>query len=168
MSFTLEDAKRANDEWGANCGPAALAAILGITLADVRPLMGDFEKKGYTNPTLMLDCLKRSGVAWSKAFNQFAWPQHGLVRIQWEGPWTEPGVPMRARYRNTHWVGARTEADARVTIFDVNALCIGGWIPFSQWAQDLVPWLLKTLYPTANGKWHLTHVLEVAVLEVAT
>jgi hypothetical protein len=55
VSFTEADAHRAYDEWGANCGPGALAAIAGLTLDKVRALMGDFETKGYTNPTLMYE-----------------------------------------------------------------------------------------------------------------
>jgi hypothetical protein len=51
--FTEADANRAHDEWGANCGPGAIAAILALTLDELRPYMGDFESKRYTNPTLM-------------------------------------------------------------------------------------------------------------------
>ena len=31
------DVARACEEWGATCGPGALAAALGLTLAEVRP-----------------------------------------------------------------------------------------------------------------------------------
>ena len=53
--FTKEDAKRAYDEWGANCGPGAVAVIMGISLDDVRPIMAaeGFEAKHYTNPSMM-------------------------------------------------------------------------------------------------------------------
>lgn len=30
--FTMDDMIRANEEWGANCGPGAIAAIMGMTL----------------------------------------------------------------------------------------------------------------------------------------
>src|SRR5271169_3094343 len=92
--FTLDDAQRAGDEWGANCGPAALAMVAGLSLDKVRPHMGDFERKGYTNPTLMLECLNRIGVKWMHK-KPLEWPHFGLVRVQWEGPWTAPGVPIR-------------------------------------------------------------------------
>jgi hypothetical protein len=48
-----------------------------------------------------------------------------------------------------------------VNIFDINAMCVGGWIPFSEWAGQLVPWLLKECVPRASGRWHITHVIEV-------
>src|SRR3990167_150016 len=104
--FNLADADRAHDEWGANCGPGALAAIMGMTLDEVRPHMGDFESKGYTNPTLMFYAMESVSARFrtrSLASNVklLGWPVYGLARIQWEGPWTKPGVPMAARYRHT-------------------------------------------------------------------
>jgi len=44
------EAQTAWDVWGCNCGPGAIAAILNMRLDEVRPLMGDFESKRYTNP----------------------------------------------------------------------------------------------------------------------
>lgn len=157
--FTLEDAQRAADEWGANCGPGALAAVLGLTLEEVRPHLGDFGRKHYTNPSLMLSALRSLGARWTKA--AAPWPRHGLVRVQWEGPWTKPGVPMRARYRHTHWIGAAT-ADGDVGVFDINCINNGtGWVALADWERIVVPWILKECEPKADGHWHPTHVLEI-------
>ena len=41
-AFTWEDANRAQEEWGANCGPGAVALMLGWTLDEIRPYMGRF------------------------------------------------------------------------------------------------------------------------------
>jgi len=169
VRFTLEDAQRAVDDWGANCGPGAIAAIAGLTLDDLRPHLGDFERKGYTNPTLMWDVLRRLGIRYHCTLNQMssehqgmlAFPQYGLARVQWEGPWTAPGVPIRVRYRHTHWVAAVSEGGREHDIFDINCMCVGGWVPLSEWATDVVPWLLKECEPKANGRWHLTHAVEV-------
>jgi hypothetical protein len=69
---------------------------------------------------------------------------------------------MRVRYRHTHWVAVvRSEGDTEPQIFDVNAMCIGGWIPLTQWSKDLVPWLIEHCVPKGNGKWHLTHSVEI-------
>lgn len=170
VRFTLEDAQSAFDQWGANCGPGAIAAICGLTLDELRPYLGDFERKRYTNPTLMWEVLRRLDVVWRMRYltyravqNALSWPQHGLARVQWEGPWTAPGVPMRVRYRHTHWVACVSEIGLGPgEIFDINAMCAGGWIPFREWSEDLVPWLLQQCEPKANGKWHLTHVVEIA------
>ena len=166
--FTLEDADRAHDEWGENCGPGAIAAVMGLTLDELRPHMGDFEQKRYTNPTLMWDVLNRLGVKWRASRpsppTNAAWPNYGLARIQWEGPWTEPGVPMRARYRFTHWVGvARGNAhrETNIGIFDINCMNNGsGWVALKDWSDVIVPAILK-LYPRANGRWHITHAVEI-------
>lgn len=169
LCFTLADAERASDEWGCNCGPSALAAVTGRSLDEIRPLMGDFEKKRYTNPTLMFDSLVRTGIKWWKLDGSI--PTLGLLRIQWEGPWTEPGVPVRARYRHTHWIGIQ-QSDAMginfpgkispgAGIFDINAMNSGGWIAFRDWSGVLVPWLIKECVPRGNGKWHITHRIQV-------
>ncbi len=161
MKIFDDEARRAYDEWGANCGPGALAAIAGLTLEKVRPLMGDFEAKGYTNPTLMYECMARAGLKWKALKDMTTWPKYGLVRVQWEGPWTKEGVPIRVRYRHTHWVGAATEDDGLVRIFDINSASVGGWIQLAEWKNSLVPWIIEHCVPKADGRWHLTHVLEV-------
>jgi len=150
--------QRANAAWGANCGPGALAAMIGVTLDEIRPFLGDFERKGYANPTLMFAALDEIGCRWRKIGPHF--PTYGLARIQWEGPWTAPGVPLRARYRHTHWVGAwRRES---LGVFDVNAVDNGtGWCAFDVWRERLVPWILRECEPHANGRWHVTHGVEI-------
>ena len=137
--FTMEDADRANDAWGANCGPGAIAAICGLTLDDLRPHMGDFEGKHYTNPTLMWQVLRNIGVRFSYRgghLGQTNWPRWGLCRVQWEGPWTKPGVPARAAYRHTHWIGATRLTDASIGIYDINAMANGsGWSSLTDWSD---------------------------------
>lgn len=156
IRFDGDAAQHAGDEWGFNCGPGSIAAILDLTPAEVRPHLGDFEKKRYTNPTLMFEILNRIGAKWKK--REKVWPRYGLVRVQWEGPWTAPGAPMMARYRHTHWVGAqRFGRAADIWVFDINAAYFGGWIPFAEWSNQLVPWLLNECEPKASGKWHITH-----------
>lgn len=103
------EADAAYEQWGCNCGPGAIAAIMGMRLDDVRPLMGDFEKKHYTNPTLMWEVLDRIGRPWRKVGKD--WPRFGLARIQWEGPWSEPGQNPRWGYRQTHWVASWISED---------------------------------------------------------
>jgi hypothetical protein len=158
--FTLADAERAHDEWGANCGPGALAAIMGMTLDEVRPHMLGFESKGYTNPTMMFEALGYVGARW-QLLKSPVWPNYGLARIQWEGPWTKPGVPIRARYRYTHWVGAQ-RGYSSIGIFDINCMNNGtGWCSLDDWRRGIVPHLVA-LYPRADGKWHITHAIEIA------
>lgn len=163
VRFSLEDAQKAVDQWGFNCGPGALCAILDLTPDEIRPKMADFEAKGYSNPTLVYQVLKNCGARWRQTYRSdepLGMPivRYGLMRIQWGGPWTKPGVPIRARYRQTHWVAVR---DNSAEVFDVNAMCSGGWLKEAEWALQLMPWLRRECCPKGDGTWWPTHVLEV-------
>ncbi len=158
--FSADAARAAFAEWGANCGPGAVAAIMAMTLDEVRPhfVAAGFDGKRYTNPTMMWSILDSIGRPWRRVAPE--WPAHGLARIQWEGPWTAQGVPMRARYRHTHWVGHMRGAHS-CGVFDINAMSAGGWISRDDWSGLLVPWLLAEIEPRASGGWHITHAVEV-------
>ena len=169
--FTEDDVERAADAWGANCGPVSVAAICELTLDEVYPHVGEFATKRYTNPTLMFAMLRSLGVKFEAGMLGYgaremrlqAWPHYGLARVQWEGPWTKPGVPIKARYRKTHWVGCAYDDDTGERgIFDVNCMSNGdGWVRLHDWETILVPWLVPQVDPRADGRWHLTHAIEV-------
>ena len=166
--WSVDQANAMSDNWGFNCGPAAVCAVTGMTPEQLHPHLGDFEKKKYTNPTLMIQILKRLGIEsrWkmdARGVNNLAWPEFGLVRVQWSGPWCRPGVPMRVRYRHTHWVATdarKSFTDDRV-VFDINATSVGGWIYYDEWSRQLVPWLLDQIVPKSDGKWWPTHSVEI-------
>jgi hypothetical protein len=142
-AFDLFEAEQAGDLWRFNCGPASICSLLNMTPAELRPKMLDFERKGYTNPTLMFDVL------------------HGLG-LKWGGPWCDEGVPMAARYRHTHWVAFWNTATSHQFVFDVNAMCVGGWLHFAEWHTQLAPWLIKECELKGDGKFWPTHTLELA------
>ena len=164
LRLTEQDAQEATDDWGFNCGPGALCAILNLTPSELRPFLGEFESKGYTNPTLLLKTLSRCEAKFQSVFRNddesWTWKipelQNALVRVQWSGPWVKPGVPMLARYRQTHWIAVRGKA-----VFDINAIGVGGWLPFETWSNWLAPWLIKECIPKGDGKWWPTHGIEV-------
>lgn len=169
VRFGVVEAQRAADAWGANCGPGALAAVLGLTLDELRPSLGrcGFERRGYMSPSMMFDSLDLLAHGrWRRSAPPLLWPDFGLCRVQWSGPWLAPGVPVRVAYGHTHWIGARQAARPRggpVEIFDINCICAGGWVPLAEWTGQVVPWLLRTAEPKADGNWHLTHVVEVTL-----
>lgn len=166
IRFGIDDAQHAVDTWGFNCGPGAICAVLDLTPIEVLPLMGDFERKGYTDPKLMVEVLARAGATFTQVYRSdepkdFPPVRFGLVRVQWGGPWTKPGVPMIARQRHTHWV-AMCQGPVHVHVFDVNAVCVGGWIPWEEWFYKLMPWLAGEVVPKWDGRIWPTHILEVA------
>ncbi len=163
--FTQEDSKRAFDEWGANCGPNALAFALGISLDDVRGKIPQFEERHYTSPSMMDAALKALGVEVFRVQKPHRdWmcsDAMALVRIQWTGPWTKPGANPKWAYRQTHWIATwNTDANhpfGEPMVFDVN----GGIALMQNWEQQIVP-ALVAMYPRADGGWFPTHVWEVS------
>ena len=72
-------------------------------------------------------------------------------------------MPARVAYRHTHWVGADSRNRENIGIFDINAINNGtGWCAVDDWEKTLVPWLLESIEPKANGGWYITHSVEVA------
>jgi len=168
VRFTLEQSNEAWEAWRFNCGPSALCAVTSTKPEDALRVLPQFRERGYTNPTMMRAGLKALGATWKELRSESGavnlahgvispLPAFGLVRVQWGGRWTNPGVPIRARYRYSHWI-----AIAGDQIFDINAMCVGGWLPFQEWAGQLVPWLLREVYGNKpTGQWWSTHCWEV-------
>mgnify|MGYP001293351179 CR=1 FL=1 len=161
LAFTDDESMEANEEWGANCGPHALAAALGYTLAQVRPLFAPkfeqmFRERGYgfTNPTMMGNAIALAGV-WASISKNLRTKEvcEGVNRIQWEGRWLNPGVPPMAAYAHTHWVAA-----THTYVFCTAVPCfefLGGrrWLTLREW-QDLLRVLCVREKFTG---WHVTH-----------
>lgn len=165
LRFSATDAERAFDAWGANCGPGALAAVSGLPLDGVREHLRSFDQKRYTNPSMMLEALRSLQIPFRlilrpPATSTTVWPQRlGLVRVQWTGPWTAPGVPIRVRYRHTHWIAAARTASDDIGVFDINCMDSGGWVSLASWIDVIVPYLTRA-HSRADGGWHQTHVVE--------
>lgn len=161
VRFSRDDALAACADWGFNCGPASICALLGVGPTAIRPCLGNFEAKGHTNVTLMRQMLHGLGLR-PQSVGVLRWPTWGVARVQWGGPWTEPGVPAAAAYRHTHWVAAWSSMDRRTSaVFDVNALDQGGWLPADIWRAEVVPRILGACVPRSDGKHWLTHVFAV-------
>lgn len=146
-SFSLEELDRANDDWGCNCGPSALAAVKGISLDVALKFLPDFPNRRYTNPSMMLGALMQlGGYRWSAPkpheSKTLEYPDLGLVRLQWVGSWLNPGVPVAAHYAHTHWIACRRERGS-LYIFDCNNHIVEhGWLPREVWLKCVVPELL--------------------------
>lgn len=173
--FDEQELAAAVDAWGCNCGPSALAMMLALKPNDVRDHIPGFLGKGYTNFTMMKGALGSLGVPFHIGPRQFS--QYGLCRIQWGGPWCEappqtPEEKFRDRhrspntpavkvgkwgYRFSHWIGSMAiNGQSMAMVFDVN----GGWMPEARWRAEIVP-LLTKLYPRADGRFYITHNLEI-------
>lgn len=158
--FTEADAQRCYAEWGANCGPNALAFILQVPLDSVREALPGFAEKRYTNPTMMraglasfgrtvtlVPCNRKS----AKSI-MFA-PQPALVRVQWTGPWTAPGAHPKWAYRQTHWIVTYMVERQAAMVFD----CNGGISGFKNWESLIVPLLTQSV-PRSDGGWYAANI----------
>ena len=168
--FTYTDGQKAIKEWKANCGPFAIAAGLGLTLEDVRPHMGDFRRKHYTNHALMLQVLHRLQINFRDRLSNagFAWHDKALTRVQWDGPWCGKGHHFLEKTLHTHWIATvPIEKGKDHWVFDWNAMrpstgngC-NGWLLKDDWEEIIIPRILERDEPEANGKWWTTHQIEI-------
>lgn len=179
--FTEEQARKAHEEWGCNCGPTALAFAMQMPLSFVRPLIPDFDSRRYTNPTMMRAALKAAGQDFKAVkipvltaggaldigplYGEPTNPtpdycpdplkqesQPHLVRIQWTGPWTKAGANPKWGYRFTHWICTWLQRGLPL-VFD----CNGGIMHHQKWESEIVPLICDTI-PQADSGWYPTHI----------
>ncbi len=162
-TFNEQQARAAFEEWGCNCGPAALAFALQTDLETVRHAIPHFAERRYTSPSMMaaaldflghkigrLSCSPRTPrESWIPLM--FAGPM-SLVRIQFTGPWIVDGKWQRWAARKTHWIAAWTEREVAL-VFDVNSGIEG----FPRWEDETLPRLIAAC-PRAAGGWYPTNI----------
>jgi len=159
----LRDVFTANTEWGANCGPGALAAALGHpSVNGVRMAVStDGKFKGYMGINDMRAAVKR---ARGRMVKQWSSPEKSLIAklegpavmlINWGGPWDRD---PRAAAAHRHWVAYRPDPveltnretgeqievkPAKGWVFDVNN-CGDPviWTPLAWWREFVLTGLM--------------------------
>ena len=156
--YNPPDIDEAHEQWRANCGPCAVAAVLGRDMGKVRELFEPWP--GYSNPTLIRRAVERAGKRLLPATIETV--ETGLGFVQFEGPWEAGGA--RAAYRHTHWVGLarRSRHDGeppQIFVYDAAAHEVGGWITLEAFGRVGIPMYLED-EPKATG-WRFRQVFEV-------
>lgn len=155
--FVPADVDEANASWTANCGPCALAALLGLPVASVRQAFSWYPERPWCSPTQMLSALSAMG-------HRAALQQHktgdrafvdGLAYVQFTGPWTSARASARWAYRHTHWVAV---AHGGHLVYDANT---DRWASAAWWSRCVVPVLLEDT-PRADGGWWVRTTVRVA------
>lgn len=127
------DIETAASEWGANCGPCSLAALLDVPVAKVKAVLNGFDKRKYMNPTHMKEALTRAGIEHRSLGRQM--PTHGLAFIQWGGHEKKPHF---VQYQFTHWIAVEPPPsnviDVWPTVFEVNAPYL---VEFREWERQM-------------------------------
>jgi uncharacterized protein (DUF433 family) len=158
LRFAVKDQQAAYDELGANCGPGAIAGICGYTPRTVLAHMPEFRHRKHTTEWMLESALDSLAISWRPCLADDV--AYGLARVIWGGPWSaslDPYEPLR----HSHWVGLCRENE-ETSIFDINAISVGGWLSIEKWKDHLVSWILNTEEPGSNGSWRFGEAYEVA------
>ena len=154
------DRLAASDKWGANCGPAAIAAACGLDLADVKRAVGKGKARRFSGhmgiPDIERACrelerpITRSS---SKPGPINSWPREGVcvAMVQALGPWD--GNPFEAAKRR-HLVAARWYSGIDVELWRIYDVNDGRWLPSIVWSQLLMT-PLRELWPDSRG-WRIS------------
>lgn len=145
MKYPL-DIEAAVNEWDANCGPSAIAAILDSPLSKIRPLLLSFDRRQCMNIGDVQQALSLAQVKFKGGLKVI--PENGLVFIQWGG---HERKPVRAQYRFTHWIAVN-----HGRVFDINLPMIVDW---KEW-EATVPKLTKD-EGRGNGTYFIRSSIEV-------
>lgn len=169
VRFTAADLDAASTKWGCNCGPTALAAICDLMPDDVRPFLGAF--RGLMNPTEMAEAIVRLGCTLTRLPHERLYvpgtyrgrfgAEYGVTRIQYGGPWTNPGVNPRWAYRYTHWI-ASIVVDGQGYFFDCNY----GWMEIGEFLTNMKSDAAEV--QRGNATWWPTHIYEIDVPSTST
>jgi len=154
------DVAKSNEQLGATCGHAALAAILGREVWDVFAASESiFFGKSWVSAPMMEQALLeicprnwRPGIARGQMF-----PTRGLVLMQFEGPWMAPGLPFGAQLAHTHWIAIDRRAQHDVWVYDINQS--RGWETHDHWDTVTLQSLMDH-HKRATG-WHIRRSYEV-------
>lgn len=143
LRFTAADSEAANKAWKATCGPHSIAAACALTLDQVRAALDGY--KGWMSPTQITATLRKLDRPFSLVANLKTKELcEGISRIQWEGPWLNPGVPARVAYFHTHYV-------AHFHGMVLCTACLSAqWIPVDEWRRHHL-----TVEPVSP--FHVTH-----------
>lgn len=140
-----QDVDAAYESWGATCGPAALAAVLGLDLEDVRAAVSTSGRfQGYMNLTHMRNALEFMRVRYQALRSPTLadlLAERSIVCVQWSGPWNS--IP-RAAAAYRHFI-----ATASGCVYDVNA----GWVEPEIWTDRVAPELIPK---RGDGSWLYT------------
>lgn len=147
--FIPWDIEVARINFGANCGPASFAAVVGLEVCDALQYFPDFLDRRWCNFTHMKAALRSRGAPF--AIVRSGMPQRGLALVQWLGPWIGSDFGGRKSLKYTHWIGVEGGR-----IFDHTE---EEWMPLAVWKHKVARSFLQDI-PGATG-WAVRVGIEV-------
>lgn len=183
IPHVLTEAELDAAPWAA-CGPAAVAGLLGRSLASIRyAFPRQTEKNAWCNLDMMGRALAVLGIrhgatptAPDLEHPAKAWPRLGLVIVQLQGRWDQMPVNHPAQLRHTHWIAVAPPGhpvgDRWLPLhgaggaFDVNLVVAEGledqhgWTPIDVWKRAM-PKFLAEQTKGASGAWWVRAGIEL-------
>jgi hypothetical protein len=148
--YNPSDVEEAQDEFGANCGPASFGAICRTPVVDSMRFFPHFPKRDWTTIGDMKKALRTAETQFVKAGPEL--PEFGLVLLQLRTN-NRPAHPLYS-LSQTHWVGV-----FQGCFYDVNWQ---GWLPIPIWEELVLSQLEFGTKPVIG--WAVRNAL--AVVEV--
>ena len=160
LPYTAAQAKAAHDDWNAMCGHYSIAAATDSPLEDIRT--AGVPLKGWMSPTMISNTL----VALKIPLRRFLLKDEGfhdasyilglnninsgsILRIQWEGSWMNPGVPIGAQYQRTHYIACKDGTIMDPAFDPAVSLRVEDWLQVV--TNDIVPAI------KGSTGYHFTH-----------
>jgi hypothetical protein len=149
-NYLPPDIEEANERFGANCGPIALAAFSRRTVNEAMQFFGGSNWPGYTTATTMKRAIEAMGLTCFSIPGQ--WPRRGLVWVELVGPWSMPGIPIGAQLAKSHWIAKDGD-----NYYDCNE---EGWLSYDGWVTfQARPWIARIKRAT---DWRVRTGIEVS------
>lgn len=138
-------------------GPAALAAMTGVTAAIAADNLPRFLDYGLTTEVMMALGLYQMDrrFSWKEHAGEEmteVWPEFGIIRVGFEGPWSLEGDTL-ATLRRSHWIATARRPNGEREVFDVNSISKGGWVSQEEWSYDVAPEIAKKFGSSGNASW---------------
>lgn len=163
LPYTLLESAQAHAEWNAMCGHHSIAAAVGVGLDAIRD--AGVPLKGWMSPTMITRTLEALHVQFTQRHlsparspaNVLSAPSPQILRMQFEGSWMRPGVPVGAQYQRTHYIALFGPPEQPALIMDplLNACgihAVDDWL-----AKARTPdYLAESSFKGTTG-WHFTH-----------
>jgi hypothetical protein len=159
------------------CGPAAVAGLLGRSLAEIRyAFPRQTEMAAWCNLAMMGRALAALGVRHSATVSAMdlehpakSWPRRGLMLVQWCGRWDAMPVNHPAQLRHTHWIAVAPAGhpvgdrwlptNGKGGAFDINIVAAEGledqhgWTSIDVWKRAMPGDLTRQIRGATGGWW---------------
>lgn len=145
--YSPTDVAEAKQAWGANSGPAALAAILRRPVMTTIGYFPRFVSNRCVYPAHMRDAIlvatknEPDVTRFNAGSMGRVFPGRGVACVQFHGPWDRKRSKGRgaAQLKHAHWIATFATVDGMM-IYDAS---VQQWLHMNDWLEDVLPPLME-------------------------